>query len=364
MPPGLDMSDDRVIGTPTKLGDYKLSVTVRDSEGHQQNGSVSLNIDPRIDQPKVMTRITPEGAAGTSYTLALAGEGGITPYFWRIVKGELPPGLKLDGSSITGVPRQSGEFEVGLMLRDARGGEAPGTLPMKVLTSDRRERLRVQTHSLPIAIRGHSYRVALSATGGQPPYRWEASSLPEGFRIENDVLMGNAAQQGEFSVTLTANDDFQRASATTILEVKRMVNWWLAVLLAVGLAVALLLFARLIVRHRSNVVAIERIEEQNQKLKELVAGHAQQLPPLELLTTALPNGRASCEYTVQLACQGGMLPYNWKVVEGELPPGLVLEPDGNLHGKPFEGVGIGETRELSFVVEVTDAAGLTARRAL
>jgi hypothetical protein len=136
------------------------------------------------------------------------------------------------------------------------------------------------------------------------------------------------------------------------------------VLLAVCLAVALLLFIRLFVRHRSNVVASERIENQNHALRELVAGHVQQLPPLELLTSSLPNGRASCEYTVQLACQGGILPYNWKVAEGELPPGLALEPDGTLHGRPFEGVGIGETREISFVVEVTDAAGQTARRAL
>jgi uncharacterized membrane protein YciS (DUF1049 family) len=364
MPPGLQVSDDRVVGTPIRLGDYQLSVTVRDSEGHQQNGSVNVNVEPKIDPPKVMTRITPEGVTGTNYALALAGEGGIAPYSWRIVKGELPPGLKLDGSSITGVPQQSGDSEVGLMLRDARGGEAAGTLPMKMLTAERRERLRVQTQSLPLAVGGTSYRVVLSATGGQPPYRWAASGLPEGLRVENDVLVGYAAQQGEFSVTLTANDGSQRASASMVLESKRMVNLWMVVLLVACLAIALLLAARLFVRHRSNIGAIARFEEQNQKLREQVAEHAQQLPPLELLTAVLPNGRASCEYNVQLACQGGMMPYRWQIVDGELPPGLTLEPDGLIHGKPFEGVGIDDTRELEFVVEVADATGQTARKTL
>jgi hypothetical protein len=50
---------------------------------------------------------------GQNYTLALAATGGITPYTWHVVTGNLPPGLKLHPHSgkIDGTPTTPGEYQ-------------------------------------------------------------------------------------------------------------------------------------------------------------------------------------------------------------------------------------------------------------
>jgi hypothetical protein len=52
------------------------------------------------------------------------------------------------------------------------------------------------------------------------------------------------------------------------------------------------------------------------------------------------------------------------VIAGTLPPGLELREDGLLTGCPLKGVGIEESKEFTFTVEVRDQAGATATRQL
>ena len=85
---------------------------------------------------------------------------------------------------------------------------------------------------------------------------------------------------------------------------------------------------------------------------------------MEILTSRIPNARAGAEYAVQLACQGGVPPYVWKLVEGELPPGLELDADGEIRGVPFEGLPISQSTEYPITVEVVDALSDSSRKEL
>ena len=67
---------------------------------------------------------------------------------------------------------------------------------------------------------------------------------------------------------------------------------------------------------------------------------------------------------VSFSAAGGVPPYLWRVIEGELPLGMSLSLSGKLSGRPFEGISLDETKDCPFTVEVRDQRGETATRLL
>lgn len=82
--------------------------------------------------------------------------------------------------------------------------------------------------------------------------------------------------------------------------------------------------------------------------------------PLEIETGWLPSANAGVYYEAYLGASGGEPPYSWSLMLGSspLPPGLVLEDDGRIHGIP-EAAG-----EYEFIVELADAEEQTTERIL
>lgn len=54
--------------------------------------------------------------------------------------------------------------------------------------------------------------------------------------------------------------------------------------------------------------------------------------PLRIANARLPKAASRSPYNFQLQASGGLTPYTWQVVEGELPQGISLFPDGTLSG--------------------------------
>jgi hypothetical protein len=76
----------------------------------------------------------------------------------------------------------------------------------------------------------------------------------------------------------------------------------------------------------------------------------------EITTDELPAGTVGVPYDAALEVAGGLPPHAWSVLEGELPGGLALSPDGRITGTPSEAA----TRVLT--VQVTDAASVSDTR--
>jgi hypothetical protein len=73
-------------------------------------------------------------AVGSAYTAKLATRGGLAPKRWAIVRGKLPPGVRLDRATevLSGVPRAAGIFRITLRVTDRLGGTATKTLRVDV----------------------------------------------------------------------------------------------------------------------------------------------------------------------------------------------------------------------------------------
>ena len=66
------------------------------------------------------------GRVGVSYATGVFADGGVPPYRWSLVGGQLPPGLSLTTSPgrITGTPSTAGTFVFTLRVTDEGGQQA------------------------------------------------------------------------------------------------------------------------------------------------------------------------------------------------------------------------------------------------
>ena len=131
MPAGLTMATDfgvqstSVTGTPTTVETQTFTVQVRDQSGNTATKVLSITIDP--PRPLVITNQSStlaSGTRGSSYAASLFADGGIKPYTWAIVAGQLPPGLNLSGNRIQGAPTTTGTFTFTARVRDSGSQEA------------------------------------------------------------------------------------------------------------------------------------------------------------------------------------------------------------------------------------------------
>jgi hypothetical protein len=80
-------------------------------------------------------------------------------------------------------------------------------------------KLAITTKSLPNAAVGVEYYAVISAAGGEPPYDFSGSGLPQGlaFHPASDTIGGKAAASGTYSVVITARDSaFPAAQSASV----------------------------------------------------------------------------------------------------------------------------------------------------
>jgi serine/threonine protein kinase len=81
---------------------------------------------------------------------------------------------------------------------------------------------------------------------------------------------------------------------------------------------------------------------------------------LRVSPASLPSAVVHQPYSYSLQVRGGHAPYQWSIVEGQLPDGFILDPQGTIRGQP-EATGV-----FGLLVQVrsADSGGSTARQQL
>ena len=148
--------------------------------------------------------------------------------------------------------------------------------------------LVVTTSSLPNGTTGQSYSVLLGASGGLTPYVWSivSGALPGGLSLNGGTggIAGTPSTAGTSSFTVQVTDGQAPADTAT----------------------------------RALQITVLTVS----------------YDPLVITTTSLPNARRNKSYSRTLAATGGLAPYTWSVVGGNLPPGLTLNAStGVVSGK-------------------------------
>jgi hypothetical protein len=218
--------------------------------------------------------------------------------------GSLPNGLTLgaDGT-LTGTPASGGSYT--FTVEVTSGGRST-TKQLTLVVVDKLTAAAPPAQTWEV---GRPLKIAISATGGSPGYRWSLDgTLPEktGFignqgNGSTSYVQGVPAEPGTFPITLTVTDTAGRSAQVTVT-----------------LTVA---------------------------------------PKLQITTFDTGRAHRGRPYVLPLSSTGGVGPTSWTLASGSLPPGLTLDgTNGVISGKPrLRG-------HFSFALLLTDSLG--AKRAM
>ncbi len=213
----------------------------------------------------------------------------------------MPDGLTLNTSGmIEGTPNALGTANLAVQVQDSASHTATRPFSMRIV-----HKLRVTTQFVPGATPGSTYRQAVSAFGGTPPYAWAMQTgggpLPPGITIDNSGILSGTipsnATPGSYNFNLSVTDSGSPADTAFGFFTLQIVD-------------------RLTVMYGS-----------------------------------LPFGVVSQSYGESVWAAGGQPPLTWSVPPGSLPTGLNLNSaTGDITGSPTA------AGSFPLTVQVTDSA--------
>jgi len=118
VPPGLELVDGAITGTPTTAGSYAFIASVTDAEGRKVNVTARIVVAEKLS---IATLVLRPGKVGKLYAAKLKTFGGIKPASWRVFRGPLPRGIRFDRTLgvLAGTPKQAGRYRVTFEATDA-----------------------------------------------------------------------------------------------------------------------------------------------------------------------------------------------------------------------------------------------------
>lgn len=140
LPPGLALgADGTIAGRPREAGRFRFTATVTDTEvptPRTSSFTAVINVAAKLD---IVTERLRPGKAGKLYRAKLATSGGVKPTTWKVKKGPLPRGIRLDRTLgiLSGTPRKAGTYRVWFEVTDELGVKSTQPLVM-VITAQKK----------------------------------------------------------------------------------------------------------------------------------------------------------------------------------------------------------------------------------
>jgi len=128
LPPGLVLGPDGTIsGTPHAAGLSRATVKLSDNEGREVDYAANFAIAARL---AVSTVSLKSATLGKPYRARLTSTGGVPEKRWKVSKGPLPKGLRLDTATgiLSGTPTKAGSYAVTFQVTDSLKVVAKKTL--------------------------------------------------------------------------------------------------------------------------------------------------------------------------------------------------------------------------------------------
>ncbi|UHQ25056.1 putative Ig domain-containing protein [Lysobacter sp. 5GHs7-4] len=293
-----------VSGTPTASGSFALNASATDSSTGNGPFTVGQVFTLTVGAPTLS--MTPAAGNlpmnyGVATTINFAASGGTAPYSFSLAAGSLPVGVSFSSAGVlSGTPTVPGNYNVSIRATDAStGAGAPFALQQSYTIVVAVPAITIDPPSLPNGAAATAYSAQLSSTGGVAPYSYSllSGALPIGMTFSSaGAISGIPRSDGNFSITVQSTDtNGQTASRVYTFSI----------------APATVVIA----------------------------------------PSTLPGGTVGIAYSQSLSSSGGIAPYTYSIVSGNLPIGVAFSSAGAISGTPTT------AGSYTFVVRSTDDAG-------
>jgi putative Ig domain-containing protein len=113
----LDPATGAISGQPTVPGTVTAEITVTDALGLKTTQNLTVAVAAKL---AFVNKPLPRGKVGRSYHGRLATVGGVAPRAFRLLRGKLPAGLRLNTltGALSGTPRKAGTYRFTVRVRD------------------------------------------------------------------------------------------------------------------------------------------------------------------------------------------------------------------------------------------------------
>ena len=295
LPPGFSLSATGLLsGSSSTVGVYTFVVQAADA-GNSANFGVryfKLTITPIRNTTQFLL---PPGNVGTSYNFTFTATGGTGSLNWSQPAGQyFAPGLSLSGNgTLSGTPTGSGQYQGFVNVTDQAGHVTPIFYDLFIYPAGQNPPLNLPFGpNLGQFVLGRLY-LQLQATGGSPPYHYSykpGANVVPGMRVQDGQPLPtffSSQTTGGFIGVLTTTGPFSTSIRVTD---------------SVG-----------------NVF--------DRDIHFTVAGVAY-AGPFNLVAAT-----ANVPYAYALVAAGGSGNYKF-TANGQLPPGLTVDPSGLISGTP------------------------------
>ncbi len=133
LPPGLGFSTatHAITGTPTKAGSYSGTITAHNAFAPDDTQAFTIVI--RNPPLSIVTDTLPPIKGGQDVSVPVVAVGGIPPYTFVVLTGQVPPGLGFDPSGLLkGVPTLPGVYTFTVQVTDSVGTKATHTYTITI----------------------------------------------------------------------------------------------------------------------------------------------------------------------------------------------------------------------------------------
>lgn len=213
LPPGATLSDEGALcGTVFAAGSYRITFEVTDALGVTATRLLTLHVLRPDATVHIVPLPLPTAVFGEELCdptdVTFSAEGGLEPYRWSIVDGEVP-GLTLSPEGLfCGVPERAGLFPITVRVQDEALVFDTALFLVEVATDND---FLITTRSLPDTRVGSTFSAQLSVINDSGAVTWSlitgSGDLPPGLTLDaNGALGGTPTSAGIYAFAVRADD--------------------------------------------------------------------------------------------------------------------------------------------------------------